>query len=58
MLLLLPVKAGLWIAAQGRGKVQLVGNLFSISATIAMQTGVWLSGEGMGTILSAATAIN
>lgn len=46
------------IAAQGRGKVQLVGNLFSISATIAMQTGVWLSGEGMGTILSAATAIN
>lgn len=37
------------VAAQGGGKVQLLGDLFNIGGSIILRTGVILSGEGLGT---------
>lgn len=41
------------VVTNGRGKVQLVGPGFHLSGSIVMKTGVWLAGEGLGTIIEA-----
>lgn len=42
------------VAAQGGGKVKLLGDSFSIAGTIQLKTGVWLDGSGLGCIITAA----
>jgi hypothetical protein len=40
--------------ASTRGKVQLIGANFRISSAITLPTGMWLCGEGLGTMITAA----
>ena len=43
------------VAAQGGGKVLLLGPLFVISAAIKLRTGIWLQGGGAGTQIKPST---
>lgn len=43
------------VANEGGGCVQLLGPLFNIAGSITLRTGVWLRGEGLGTILRASS---
>lgn len=46
------------VVAEGGGSVQLIGDIFNISGSIVMQTGVWLRGEGLGTKINASSSFN
>lgn len=52
------VKINAAITAVGRGHVQLVGKNFNIANPIRLVTGTQLSGEGLGTILTATADFN